>query len=113
MNKLKTLFEHKQELIKNLTKDGFKAKEKRIDYDDELYCVKAQKKVFIFFNRTFIYLLTKEVDSEKLEELIELIKSKFLSYQIIWLAADSFTDEVKEFAKNNQQIGLLDIEVKD
>lgn len=110
---MKTLFEHKQELIKNLTKDGFKAKEKQIDYDDELYCVKAQKKVFIFFNRTFIYLLTKEVDSDKLEDLIKLVKKKFLSYQIIWLAAESFTDQVKEFAEDNQQIGLLEIKVKE
>jgi len=110
---LKTLQKHKEELIKNLTKDGFKAQEKQIDYDDEIYCVKAQKRVFILFNRTFIYLLTKEVDSKKLKELIKLIKSKFLSYHIIWLAADTFSEEVKEFAENNQQIGLLNIDVKE
>ena len=110
---MKTLQEHKEELIKNLTKDGYKAKEKQIEYDDELYCVKAQRKVFIFFNRTFIYILTKEVDSDKLKELIKLVKKNFLSYHIIWIAADHFTEQVKDFADNNQQIGLINIELKE
>jgi len=110
---MKTLFDHKQELIKNLTKDGFKAKEKQIDYDEELYCIKSQKKFFIFFNRTFIYILTKEVDSDRLKEIIKLVKKNFLSYHIIWLAAEYFSDQVKEFAEDNQQIGLLEIKVKE
>lgn len=110
---MKTLQEHKEELIKNLTKDGYKAKEKQIEYDDELYCVKAQRKVFIFFNRTFIYILTKEVDSDKLKEMIKLVKKNFLSYHIIWIAADYFTEQVKDFADNNQQIGLINIDLKE
>ena len=109
---MKSLKEHKEELIKNLTKDGFKAEEKQLNFDDELICVKAKKRVFIFFNRTFIYILTKEVNLNKLQEIIKLIKKKFLSYHIIWIAADHFTEQVKDFANNNQQIGLIDIDLE-
>lgn len=112
MFKIKTLQEHKQELIKNLTTDGWKAKEQELEYDEELYCVRAKKKTFFIFNRVHIYVLIKEVTEDNIEELIALIKDNFLNYHAIWLAADFFSEEVQKFARNKQQIGFLKIEVK-
>lgn len=112
MKKIKSLKEHEQELIKNLTLDGWKAQTKDLEYKEELYCVRAQKKTFFIFNRIHIYVLIKEVTEDNLEELIDLIKDNFLKYHAIWLAADFFSEKVKEFARNKQQIGLLKIEVK-
>ena len=112
MKKIKTLKEHEQELIKNLTTDGWKAKTQDLEYKDELYCVRAKKKTFFIFKRVHIYVLVKEVTEDNLEELIDLIKDNFLNYHAIWLAADFFSEKVQEFARNKQQIGLLKIEVK-
>jgi len=110
--KIKTLQEHKQELIKNLTTDGWKAKAKELEYKDELYCVRAKKKSFFIFNRVHIYVLIKEVTDDNIEELVDLIKDNFFNYHAIWLAADYFSEKVKDFAQETQQIGLLNIDVK-
>lgn len=112
MFKIKSLQEHKQELIKNLTTDGWKAKEQELEYEEELYCVRAKKKVFFVFKRVHIYVVLKEVTEDNLEEVVDLVKENFLNYHAIWLAAGFFSKEVKEFARETQQIGLLEIDVE-
>lgn len=109
---MKPLQEHKQELIKNLTTDGWKANEKRLEYKEELYCVRAKKRFYFVFKRIHIYVLIKEVNDDNFEEIIKLIKKNFLNYHTIWLAADKFSQKVKEYVKETKQIGLLKIEVK-
>lgn len=109
---MKALQEHKQELIKNLTTDGWKAKEVKLDYKDKLYCVRAKKRFYFVFKRIHIYILIKEVDDDNFKEIIDLVKNNFYNYHTIWLAADNFSQEVKKYAKDTEQIGLIKIEVK-
>lgn len=107
-----SLKEHEQELIKNLTTDGWKATPEEIDFDEELYCVKAQKKVYIFFNRVHVYIILKDVNKDNLKEIIDIVNDKFYKYHALWIIGDSFTEKVKEFAENTQQIGLIQVEVE-
>lgn len=110
--KRSSLKEHEQELIKNLTTDGWKATPEEIDFNEELYCVKAQKKVYIFFNRIHVYILLKDVNKDNLKEIIDIVNDKFYKYHSLWVIGDSFTEKVKEFAQNTQQIGLIQVEVE-
>ncbi len=107
-----SLKNHEQELIKNLTKDGWKATAEEIDFDEELYCVKAQKKVYIFFNRIHVYIILKDVNKDNLKEIIDLVNDKFYKYHALWVIGDSFTKKVKKFAQGTQQIGLIKVEVE-
>ncbi len=106
-----TLKEHEQELIKNLTTDGWRARPHEIEWPQELYCVKAKRRVYILLKRIHIYILIKNCNYEDLEKIVELIKSKFRTYHSIWIVADSFTEKVHEFAHNTQLFGLIKINV--
>ena len=114
MSELKriTLKNHEQELIKNLTTDGWKAEAEEIDFKEEVYCVKAQKKVYIFFNRVHVYILLKDVNKDNLKEIIDIVNDKYYKYHALWIIGDSFTEKVKEFAQDTQQIGLIQVEVE-
>lgn len=107
-----SLKEHEQELIKNLTTDGWKATAEEIDFEEELYCVKAQKKIYIFFNQIHVYIIIKDVNKDNLKKIIDLVNEKFFKYHALWIIGNSFTEEVKEFTQNTQQIGLIKVEVE-
>ena len=109
---MKPLEEHKEELIENLINDGWRTEVNDLEYEEEIYCVKAQKKMLVFFNRTHIYVLVKEVHEDNFERLVDLVKNNFVTYHAVWLVADSFSEEVKNYAGENQQIGLIKIEVE-
>ena len=107
-----TLKNHEQELIKNLTTDGWKAAPEEIDFEEELYCVKAQKKIYFFFNRIHVYILLKDVNKDNLKNIIDIVNDKFYKYHALWVIGDTFTKKVKEFANDTQQIGLIQVEVE-
>jgi hypothetical protein len=107
-----TLKNHEQELIKNLTTDGWKATPEEIDFEEELYCVKAQKKIYFFFNRIHVYILLKDVNKDNLKNVIDIVNDEFYKYHALWVIGDSFTEKVKEFVNNTQQIGLIQVEVE-